>query len=86
MAAAMKAAEYVVAAQDRESGGWRYVPGEYGDTSIFGWQVMALHSAQQLGFEWPACLALAGVTWISSSGIVARPNRKFPLSSLRTTS
>lgn len=25
-----------------------------------------------LGYEWPACLALAGVTWISSSGIVAR--------------
>jgi CPA2 family monovalent cation:H+ antiporter-2 len=25
-----------------------------------------------LGFEWQACLALAGVTWISSSGIVAR--------------
>jgi CPA2 family monovalent cation:H+ antiporter-2 len=25
-----------------------------------------------LGYDWPACLALAGVTWISSSGIVAR--------------
>jgi len=25
-----------------------------------------------LGFTWPACLALAGITWISSSGIVAR--------------
>jgi len=25
-----------------------------------------------LGYEWQACLALAGVTWISSSGIVAR--------------
>jgi len=25
-----------------------------------------------LGYEWRACLALAGVTWISSSGIVAR--------------
>lgn len=25
-----------------------------------------------LGLEWQACLALAGVTWISSSGIVAR--------------
>ena len=52
-AAATKAAEYIVRAQNRESGGWRYVPGEYGDTSIFGWQVMALHSARQLGFDWP---------------------------------
>ncbi|MGA9749309.1 MAG: cation:proton antiporter [Nocardioides sp.] len=25
-----------------------------------------------LGYEWQACLALAGITWISSSGIVAR--------------
>ena len=25
-----------------------------------------------LGLPWPACLAMAGVTWISSSGIVAR--------------
>jgi CPA2 family monovalent cation:H+ antiporter-2 len=25
-----------------------------------------------LGFAWPACLAMAGITWISSSGIVAR--------------
>ena len=51
--AAMKGADYIVKAQNRETGGWRYVPGEYGDTSIFGWQIMALHSAQQLGFEWP---------------------------------
>ncbi|WP_372736404.1 cation:proton antiporter [Nocardioides sp.] len=25
-----------------------------------------------LGYEWQACMALAGITWISSSGIVAR--------------
>ncbi len=25
-----------------------------------------------LGYDWPACFALAGITWISSSGIVAR--------------
>ncbi len=25
-----------------------------------------------LGYDWPACAALAGITWISSSGIVAR--------------
>ena len=51
--AAMKGAQFIVRAQNRETGGWRYTPGEYGDTSVFGWQVMALHSAQQLGFEWP---------------------------------
>ena len=51
--AAIKGAEYIVGAQHRGTGGWRYVPGESGDTSVFGWQVMALHSAGQLGFEWP---------------------------------
>ena len=30
---------------------------------IFGWLI---------GLEWPACLALAGITWVSSSGIVAK--------------
>jgi hypothetical protein len=52
-AAAMKGAAFIVRAQNRETGGWRYVPGEYGDTSVFGWQIMALHSARQLGFDWP---------------------------------
>jgi hypothetical protein len=51
--AATRGAGFIVKAQSRESGGWRYLPGEYGDTSVFGWQVMALHSARQLGFEVP---------------------------------
>jgi hypothetical protein len=50
---AMKGAAFIVKGQSRESGGWRYLPGEFGDTSVFGWQVMALHSAKQLGFEVP---------------------------------
>jgi hypothetical protein len=52
-AAALRGAAFIVAAQDDRSGGWRYVPGEYGDSSVFGWQVMALHSAEQLGFQTP---------------------------------
>jgi len=51
--AALKAAQFIVKAQDRRSGGWRYSPREYGDSSVFGWQIMALHSAQQVGFEIP---------------------------------
>jgi hypothetical protein len=52
--AATRGARFIVAAQDRNSGGWRYTPGEQGDSSVFGWQVMALHSAEQIGFEIPA--------------------------------
>jgi hypothetical protein len=53
-AAALRGAAFIVAAQDERSGGWRYIPGEYGDSSVFGWQIMALHAAEQLGFETPA--------------------------------
>ena len=41
-----RAVSYSLAAQDPRSGGWRYQPGEEGDMSQFGWQVMALKSAQ----------------------------------------
>ncbi len=51
--AAFRGCDFIVAAQHRRTGGWRYVPGESGDTSVFGWQVMALHSAEQLGYAIP---------------------------------
>jgi hypothetical protein len=44
--AAMKAVRYIEQAQNQVTGGWRYAPGETGDTSSVGWQVMALKSAQ----------------------------------------
>lgn len=51
--AAIKAANFIIAAQNQETGGWRYIPNEAGDSSVFGWQIMALHSAEQLGFQIP---------------------------------
>ena len=49
-----RAARYTIWAQHPSSGGWRYQPGDRGDTSQFGWQVMALRSAQFAGVEIPA--------------------------------
>lgn len=43
--AAQKAVEFIEAAQ-HSGGGWRYQPGTPGDTSILGWQLMALQSAR----------------------------------------
>ena len=35
----------------RKTAGWRYTPGQPGDTSVVGWQVMALNSAQMSGLN-----------------------------------
>jgi hypothetical protein len=48
-----QAISYCVAAQDPRSGGWRYQPGDPGDTSQLGWQVMALKSAELAGIKVP---------------------------------
>src|SRR5262249_38330462 len=49
---AQLAVTYIVQAQHTE-GGWRYSPRTPGDTSVVGWQVMALKSAQMAGLDVP---------------------------------
>jgi len=46
MPAVQRGVNFTVAAQNRRDGGWRYAPGDSGDMSQFGWQVLALHSAK----------------------------------------
>jgi len=54
--AAQGAINFIQAAQHGE-GGWRYNPRDAGDTSVVGWQVMALKSGQMAGLAVnPACL------------------------------
>lgn len=48
-----RALAYTITAQHPTLGGWRYHPGDQGDMSQFGWQVMALHSATLAGIEIP---------------------------------
>ncbi|HUT12856.1 MAG TPA: prenyltransferase/squalene oxidase repeat-containing protein [Thermoguttaceae bacterium] len=43
---AQRALNFIVRAQHPNGGGWRYVPREPGDTSVVGWQLMALKSGQ----------------------------------------
>ncbi len=49
---AQRAIDFIVEAQ-HGAGGWRYRPGEAGDTSVFGWQLMALQSARAANLTVP---------------------------------
>ena len=58
---AQLALNYIIRAQHR-GGGWRYNPGEPGDTSVVGWQLMALKSGQMAYLHVPTkTFELAGV-------------------------
>lgn len=51
---AIRAIKFIAKAQNTQLGGWRYVPRTSSDTSVVGWQVMALKSAQMSGLPVPA--------------------------------
>lgn len=56
-AAAEAALVYIAHAQDPAGGGWRYTPQQAGDTSVAGWQIMALKSGTLAGIVTPGVVA-----------------------------
>jgi len=50
---AERAVAFILDAANEEVGGWRYAPGQVGDTSVTGWQVMALASATRASIDIP---------------------------------
>ncbi len=50
---AQSALNFIVLAQDEAGGGWRYNPGQAGDTSVVGWQLMALKSGHMAYLKVP---------------------------------
>lgn len=48
------AVRFIVTAQDSYGGGWRYLPGQAGDTTVTAWQLAALKSAALAGIEVPS--------------------------------
>jgi hypothetical protein len=50
---AQRALNFIAYAQDNAGGGWRYQPKQEGDTSVTGWQLMALKSGQMAGLSVP---------------------------------
>lgn len=59
---------FCIKAQDKNGGGWRYQPGDPGDTSQLGWQVMALKSAELAGIEMPSETRSGMVRFLKSVG------------------
>ncbi len=60
-----RAVGFTIAAQHPVTGGWRYEVGDQGDTSQFGWQVMALVSARTAGVEAPPETWRRAELWLS---------------------
>ena len=75
---------YSVDVQDPRNGGWRYQPGDDGDMSQFGWQVLALHSAELAGIDIPNSTKTKMVEFLNSccispsKGIAAYRPRQGP--------
>ena len=60
---AQKSVEFIVAAQNKDDGAWRYVPREPGDTSVMGWMVMVVVSAELAGLDVPAETLMRSKKW-----------------------
>jgi hypothetical protein len=63
---AQKAVDFIVKAQHPRTGGWRYQPGDSGDTSVFGWQVMALKNGEAAGLTIPDKTWEGAKRWLAS--------------------
>lgn len=61
---AQRATTWLARAQHAESGGWRYGPNQFGDTSVFGWAILALKSAQTAGLNVPEVTWKAANRWL----------------------
>ncbi|MHC5110735.1 MAG: carboxypeptidase regulatory-like domain-containing protein [Planctomycetota bacterium] len=59
-----RAIRFIDAARNRMEGGWRYDPGQPGDTSVLGWQVMAIKAARTAGLDVPWRSLDAARVWL----------------------
>ncbi len=55
--------DFIIKAQNPQNGGWYYEPLGIGDTSVVGWQVMALKSALMAGLEVPSTTLEGAQKW-----------------------
>ena len=68
-----KAVRFIDQARDPSSGVWRYEPGQPGDTSVLGWQIMAFKSAREAGLEVPMDPFVAARDWLDDVSPSSHP-------------
>lgn len=61
-----RAVKYTIRTQHLTDGGWRYQPGDPGDTSQLGWQLMALRSAEMAGIRLPGKTRAGMIRFLNS--------------------
>ena len=64
--AAQAAINFIQKAQNKKTGGWRYAPGDEGDTSVVGWQLMALKSGMMAGLQVDPEPSMVSKRWLKS--------------------
>lgn len=70
--AATGAVQFIVAGQNPKSGGWRYNPypaSDTGDTSVVGWQIMALKSAKNAKLNFPGSTFRGAELYLNSAQV-----------------
>lgn len=72
---AERAVNFIVESRNRRTGGWRYEPGQAGDTSVLGWQVLAIKSGQRAGVEIPEVAYRNIRVFLERVADTARPGR-----------
>ena len=60
------AINFILAAQDPARGGWRYAPRIDSDTSVVGWQIMALKSALLAELKVNPNVGIGATKWLNS--------------------
>jgi hypothetical protein len=65
-APAQQAINFICSAQDPAGGGWRYHPRQAGDTSVVGWQLMALKSGHMGYLRIPAITIAKASLYLNS--------------------
>jgi hypothetical protein len=75
--AAQKAIDFIVASQHPTRGGWRYAPQFDADTSVSGWQLMALKSGDLAGLKIPPGTYDKVRAWLDSAQAGPRDSAQY---------